>query len=298
MLGLERLLPVTKAFLKITVLATAAVCVATNGSAKALQVTANILNPSQVVTIPASGTPTLNFPTFTAANFPAAFAGLLPNQSLVLNTIKLTIAGAASGSFTVQNASTTQTVEVANNVYSLALVANGATATNPATLGNATSPVTPIATNGDASLVPVTCTPPAVAKSIVFGTITFYFCQTPGSQSYAITSAPITPFDWFIAPTGGNINSISSLFWTSGAQANIPAAITFTTDPTKLTDGEPTLVNPNPLTFTVSATPSNSFITYDYDLVNNGVPAPLPILGAGFAFSATRRIRRRIKQSV
>lgn len=163
---------------------------------------------------------------------------------------------------------------------------------------NATSPPTPVATNGNPSFSPVTCIPPAVEKSIIFGSTIVYFCQTPGIQSYNIISNPIVPLQWFIAPTSGNINPISSSFWTSGAQANVPAALTYTSDLSKLTGGTPTLINPNPLTFTLSPIAADTFITYDYSIVtNNNVPAPLPILGAGFAFNTTRRIRRRIKQS-
>jgi hypothetical protein len=38
-------------------------------------------------------------------------------------------------------------------------------------------------------------------------------------------------------------------------------------------------------------------IPYQYDLVSDRVPAPLPLLGAGLAFGYSRRLRSRIKSS-
>lgn len=124
----------SNSLIKIAICLGAAACVADNGSAKAFTVTANVLNAGAAITNPVAGMPTLNFPTFTPTNFPAAFSGLMPNQSLKLNNIFLTVAGSPSGSFSVQNSDSTSTVSVANNVYSLNLVANGAVSTSSAIL--------------------------------------------------------------------------------------------------------------------------------------------------------------------
>ena len=154
MVETERSLPMSKAILTAAILAGAGAYMAVNSPANALQVTGSILNPGAILTSNGNpGTQTLNFPTFTSANFPAAFAGLLPNQTLRLNNIQLTILGSPSGSFSVQNADTVNTVAVANNVYNMNIVANGATSTSSALLSNATTPNTPVAT---ASTVPST----------------------------------------------------------------------------------------------------------------------------------------------
>jgi hypothetical protein len=43
---------------------------------------------------------------------------------------------------------------------------------------------------------------------------------------------------------------------------------------------------------------SQLYLTYKYDDGVNAAPAPLPIVGAGFAFGFSRKLRRRIQSSV
>jgi hypothetical protein len=50
-------------------------------------------------------------------------------------------------------------------------------------------------------------------------------------------------------------------------------------------------------TFTLDGSFGNNYLEYTYDYINNQVPTPLPVVGAGLAFSFSRRLRRRIKSS-
>jgi len=269
--------------------------------AKALTVTTPIQNTPQ--TLNTTGPTGLQFATFNATNFPAAFAGLLPNEILKLTNIRFNTKGTAMGTFDVLNDSTTATVPVSSGIFSYNVIANNVpsvlqTPSMQAGLTNTTGTV-PVASAGSLSLSPVICTPPATPQTIVFGGTTFYYCQTPGKTSFTLNQPNTSSNDisWSIAPATGQTNPVASNFWTNGSSLSLNSQIAFTPDPTKFPGG--TLSPTNPLfTFLLSNLPADTFLTYDYEKMTMApVPAPLPLIGAGFAFGFSRRLRRRIKST-
>jgi hypothetical protein len=270
--------------------------------ARALQVTAPLQNGT-AQTLNTTSPTNLQFAAFNAGNFPLAFQGLLPNQTLKLSSVKIQTQGTAGGDFTVINNSTTTTVPVSSGAFSYNILSNNVpsvlqTPSNQAGLTNTTGSV-PLATAGSLNILPPTCTPPATLQTVVFGGTTFYYCQSPGTSTFTLNqpATSSTSFNWFIADATGNTNGVSSAYWTTGSSIQLPTIISFTPDSTKYPGG--TLNPPNPaFTFALSPTNANTFLTYDYELITNtGVPAPLPIFGAGIGFGFSRRLRRRIKSA-
>jgi len=269
--------------------------------AKALLVTAPIQNAPQ--TLNTTGNTGLQFKTFNATNFPAAFAGLLPNETLKLTNIRIDTKGTPAGTFTVLNGSSTTTVSVASGAFSYNVLANNVpsvlqTPSMQTGLTNTTGNV-PVAVNGTLNLVPPSCTPPATVQSIVFSGTTYYYCSTPGSANFTLNqpAASSSAISWSIAPASGQTNPIASSFWTTGSSLSLASSISFTPDPTKFPGG--TLLPSSPaFSFLLSSLPADTFLTYDYEkMTMTSVPAPLPLIGAGFAFGFSRRLRRRIKST-
>jgi len=269
--------------------------------AKALQVTGQIQNAPQ--TLSTSNT-ALQFPTFTAANFPAAFSGLAPNEYLQLTNIRISTKGKAQGTFTVYNSDTINTPSVPSGVFNYSIISNNVpsvlqTPSNQTGLTNTTGTV-PVQTNtGGNTSAPPTCTPPATNGQTFFpGFGTIYFCANPGQATFTLNQPATTSssISWNIAPSTGQTNPIASSFWTSGSSLNLNSQISFT--PTSALTTSPLSLGPTTLSFLLSSLSDDTYLTYDYDkLVNTGVPAPLPLLGAGIGFGFSRRLRRRIKSA-
>jgi hypothetical protein len=91
--------------------------------ARALQVTAPLQNGT-AQTLNTTSSTNLQFAAFNAGNFPLAFQGLLPNQTLKLNSVKIQTRGTAGGQFTVINSSTTTTVPVSSGAFSYNILSN------------------------------------------------------------------------------------------------------------------------------------------------------------------------------
>lgn len=290
--------------------------------AKALTLTTpqtNITNlPVNISPISGSGTPIssatgtgdLKFKAFNSTNYPALWAGLLPNQSLQLNSVTLALKGTPTGTFKILNYSptTSEQISVQNNVFSYIVTSNG-TNSSTKTVSNqvstdAGSGVVPKSTYTNTVLggPPPTCNPPSQGPQYNEG-LDAYYCVTPGSRTFNLnpSSTLSGAISWVMAPNSGATNSISSAFWTTGGDITLPTSLTFTPDSSKYTYTSGATINTGVLSevnfsFGLSATANDTYLVYDYDIItNSGVPAPLPIVGAGMAFSATRRIRRRIK---
>lgn len=269
----------------------------------ATQVTAPLQNGTPQTLNTTSAT-NLQFAAFNAGNFPLAFQGLLPNQSLKLNFVKIQTKGSAAGSFTVINNSTTNTVSVSSGVFSYNILSNNVpsvtqTPSNQTGLTNTTGTVGLAQAAAFPTPTPPTCTPPQELITVNFGGVNGYYCQAPGTANFTLNQPATSSqsINWFIADAAGNTYGVANSFWTSGSSIQLPTSISFTPDSTKFPGG--TLFPPNPaLTFALSLTNSDTFLTYDYDIITNtGVPAPLPIFGAGIGFGFSRRLRRRIKSA-
>lgn len=271
--------------------------------ARALQVTAPLQNAT-AQTLNTSSPTNLQFAAFNAGNFPLAFQGLLPNQTLKLNSVKIQTLGTAGGVFTVINNSTTTTVPVSSGAFSYNILSNNVpsvlqTPSNQAGLTNTTGNVAVATASTFPTPTPPTCTPPAIVQTTIFAGVTYYYCQSPGTSTFTLNqpATSSTSFNWFIADATGNTNGVSSAYWTTGSSIQLPTTISFTPDSTKYPGGTLDPANPA-FTFALSPTNANTFLTYDYELITNtGVPAPLPIFGAGIGFGFSRRLRRRIKSA-
>jgi hypothetical protein len=185
---------------------------------------------------------------------------------------------------------------LANNVAS-----QSQTPSNQAGLTNTTGSVSAAVTASSSFVAPPTCTPPAYNNSVNVGPPlgTVYFCQTDGSSTFTLNqpATSSSAFNWFVSPASGETNPISSSFWTTGVSLSLNSRISFTSNPTAFPNG---VLSPSSPAFTylLSSTPADTFLTYDYDIVEAiKVPAPLPLLGAAFGFGFTRRLRRRIQSA-
>ena len=260
----------------------------------------------------ATGTGNLQFKAFNSTNFPSLWSGLLPNQTLKLNSVTLALKGTPTGSFTVSNQSNVvaQTIPVQNNVFTYIVTANG---TNSSTLSVSNQQSTdqgvgnvPRAIKTDQTAntnPPPTCTSPKLGpyEDVDFG---LYYCLTPGTKNFNLNPSNTlsSAISWVMAPNSGQTNSVESSFWTTGGNITLPTTLTFTPDSSKYSYVNGATVNQGILTsanfsFGLSSNANDTYLVYDYDVItNSGVPAPLPILGACMAFSGSRRIRRRIKK--
>ena len=269
--------------------------------ARALTVTTPILNAPQ--TLNTTSNVGLSFLSFNQANFPS-ITGLSPTQVLRLNSVQIQTKGTASGTFTVTNPSTTTPVSVSSGAFNYQVLANNIASQSQtpsnqaASLTNTTGSVA-VSVAGTLSATPPTCTPPAFNNSIIFGGNTLYFCQTDGSTTFTLNqpATSSSAFNWFVSPSSGETNPISSSFWTTGVSLSLNSRISFTSNPTAFPNGVLSPASPA-FTYLLSTAPADTFLTYDYDIVEAiRVPAPLPLLGAAFGFGFTRRLRRRIQSA-
>jgi len=281
--------------------------------AKALLVTTPIQNSPLPVTVTgtpnSSSTTALQFKAFNATNFPAAFAGLLPNQTLQLNNIALAVKGKASGNFTVANYNAGARGTVASPAITFTLLGN-----NLPTAANSTTNAVPGPNNNNTDQIPrATITSvslpvaspnpqnPAIYQTcsidVTDGITNDWLCNTPGFRAFNVNSAgAISNINWTVSPGSGQTYALSNPFWTTGTNINLPTAISFSTLSSALSSGS-SIVDYN-AAFLIDSPASDTFLTYDYSVfTNTGVPAPLPILGAGIGFGFSRRLRRRIKSA-
>jgi hypothetical protein len=247
----------------------------------------------------------LNALGFNATNYAsiwsnAAALGLTPK----LTDVRVFTKGTLAGSFTVTNTNTGAGIPVStpaltfleniNGQNSGTLNTTNSTGTVPAADLGTTVTINPPVLPGPTP--PANNTPgpgycPAgnwVAGAGIVNSFQVWTCTTASQASFNINpGAALTSTNWSIIG-GDSIYGASSSFW-SGNTVSIPSLIKLNF--TGLVPSSETA------SFTLNGSGDDNYIVYQYDLVSDRVPAPLPLLGAGLAFGYSRRLRSRIKSS-
>lgn len=266
-----------------------------------------ILNPGQVLPL-TPATNALNAKGFNQANFPGIWAGAPLGTTPQLQDVRLFTRGRLAGSFTVENYSPAA-IPVNSPALSFNLNANALntqTLTTTNTTGNVAAATTTTTTTNDFTNPPGTppgpppttpCAagwqagnyfnaPPFIVNTQVWNCSTT--TTTPGLQTFTINpSSAFSSANWSLIGSG-NTNGIASSFW-SGNTVSIPSFVSLS-----FFSLAPIARN---ATFTLDGSFGNNYLQYTYNYINNQVPTPLPVVGAGLAFSFSRRLRRRIKSS-
>jgi len=245
----------------------------------------------------------LNALGFNQTNFASIWAGAPIGTTPQLTDVRLFTKGTLSGSFVVTNTNTSSGITVSSPTLTFNEKANGMNSTTLATTN--TTGTVPKAILKSTVTIPATppgnpptsnTTNPASARycpglNWVEGDydsetgFQAWTCTTAQTSAFTINpSAQLTSTNWSLIG-GGNINSVASSFW-SGNTVNIPSLISL-----NFTGILPSSFNAQ---FALTNSQNDNYIQYTYNYVNNQVPAPLPVLGAGLAFSFSRRLRRRI----
>ena len=284
---------------------------ATSLPVSAATVTTSIQNatlPTITGTPGSTSTTALQFKAFNAANFPALFTGLGPNQSFQLNNVFLNTKGKAGGSFIAGNYSTGIRGIVTSPAISYTLAANNlpsaANSTTNQTTGSSNSSKVGFATNQTLTTLNGGANPQdnSIYQICQFdgdngdGTDS-WLCTTPGTKSFAVNpSAASSSVNWTVSPGSNQTYPLNSSFWRTGTNIDLPSMIAFNALP-GVFSGNLSLVNYS-AQYMIDANRNDTFLTYDYELVTSaGVPAPLPLFGASLAFGFSRRLRRRINSA-
>jgi hypothetical protein len=231
----------------------------------------------------------------------AAALGLTPK----LTDVRVFTKGTLAGSFTVTNTNTGAGIPVSSPALTFLENINGqnsgtlnttnTTGTVPAAILRARQ----VSTTTPPGSPPISSNDPASSRYCpgdnwvagVYDPVDqeqTWTCTTAQQASFNINpSASLTSTNWSIIG-GDSIYGASSSFW-SGNTVSIPSLI-------KL--NFPGLVpSSETASFTLNGSGDDNYLVYQYDLVSDRVPAPLPLLGAGLAFGYSRRLRSRIKSS-
>ena len=248
----------------------------------------------------------LNALGFNQTNFASIWAGAPSGTTPQLTDVRLFTRGTLSGSFVVTNTNTSSGISVSSPTLTFNEKANGmnsSTLTTTNSIGNVpqailkstvTTPTTP-----PGNPPPSNTTNPNSARycpglNWVAGDFDddtgfqAWTCTTAQQSTFTINpSAALTSTNWSLIG-GGNINGVASSFW-SGNTVSIPSLISLNF----------TGILPSSFAaqFALTNNQAENYIQYTYNYVSNRVPAPLPVLGAGLAFSFSRRLRRRINSS-
>jgi hypothetical protein len=254
---------------------------------------------------------------FNCTNFPG-MTGCGTSNPPRLTSIRLQITGVLNGIFTIVNNDFTLL-----NINSISLVSLNFIANNTRSISILTTNTTgsvPGQTIDSVSFNPVPCTFPATPQTIIFGGLTLYSCQTPGSASFTLNpSATPTTVNFSIAPSSSQIHGPGDIFWYMN-MVNIPtslyldfnnilpatASVDFIGATFDVTSG---IVDATYLRsmsdesdLTILGEVDDNYIIYEYENAPITdplpVPAPLPIFGTIAAFVCSRRLRRRIKAAV
>jgi hypothetical protein len=268
-------------------------------------VTPNVPISNLPQTLPLTPSTTgLNALGFNQTNFASIWAGAPIGTTPQLTDVRLFTKGTLSGSFVVSNSNTSSSIPVSSPILTFSEKANGMNSTTLTTT-NSTGTV-PVASLGTT----VTIAPPVLPGPIppanntpgggycpagnwvpgagVVGSYQIWTCTTDSQATFDINpSAALTSTNWSLIG-GGNINGVASSFW-SGNTISIPSLISLS-----FTGILPSSFNAQ---FALTNSQDDNYIQYTYNYVSNQVPAPLPVLGAGLAFSFSRRLRRRINSS-
>ena len=270
------------------------------GANPASALTTPLLNPNAVLPLAPASTG-LNAKGFNQVNFPAIWAAAPSGSTPQLTDVRLFTRGRLAGSFTVENYNPNAAIPVNSPALTFKENANGMNSTDLATTNSTGNVPAATVTSIPGQFFPSTgpSGPPTSPSCPAGWTATpfppfgvLWNCATttttPGVQSFTINpTSSLTSTNWSLIG-GGNINGIASSFW-SGNTISIPSFISL---------AFPSLAPiARSATFTLDGSASNNYLDYSFNYVQNQVPTPLPVLGAGLAFSFSRRLRRRIKSS-
>lgn len=270
------------------------------GANPASALTTSLLNPNAVLPLAPASTG-LNAKGFNQVNFPAIWSAAPSGSTPQLTDVRLFTRGRLAGSFTVENYNPNAAIPINSPALTFKETANGMNSTDLATTNSTGNVPAATVTSIPGQFFPSTgpSGPPTSPSCPAGWTATpfppsgvLWNCAstttTPGIQSFTINpTSSLTSANWSLIGFGNN-NGIASSFW-SGNTISIPSFISLTF---------PSFApSARSATFTLDGTASNNYLDYSYNYVQNQVPTPLPVLGAGLAFSFSRRLRRRIKSS-
>lgn len=286
-------------------LAAAATCgVALYGGVPAQALT----TPAQPITnlpqaITTGGSTNLSFAGFNQANFPTIWSSAPPQTTPILSDVRLYIKGVLTGSFSITNTNPNASVTVNSPALTFDLRSNNMVNNNTTTnqTGTVAAAVqksfitTPPDPPGPPGNPPTSSTNPTslrycpgnnwVAGGYEDGDQS-WTCLTTASGSFNINpSSATTTTNWSLIG-GGNTYSAADSFW-SGSSVSVASTLNL-----NFSGIVPTTSSG---TFTLSALPADTNVVYTYNYVAASTPSPLPLLGAGFAFGASRRLRRRVQ---
>ncbi len=266
-----------------------------------------ISNLPQILPL-APATTGLNALGFNQNNFASIWSAAPSGTTPQLTDVRLFTRGTLSGSFVVTNTNTSSGITVssptltfnekANGMNSATLTTTNSTGTVPAAIlrsRDISAPTPP----GPPGNPPISSNDPASGRYCpgnnwvagiydAIDELQSWTCTTAQTSTFTINpSGALTSTNWSLIG-GGNINGIASSFW-SGNTVSIPSLITLNF----------TGILPSSFAaqFALTNNQAENYIQYTYNYVSNQVPAPLPVLGAGLAFSFSRRLRRRINSS-
>lgn len=190
-----------------------------------------------------------------------------------LNSVTLTVAGTTGGTFKASNPLIGQT-NTLTSTQNFGLTANN---NNSPGYTNTIIPQTSLT-------IPGATFNPSATPPYVMGTANFNVAPTPQTLSWTL---------WNTTSIGGSVAPIGdpTFFMAATPQPKLLPVNTFfslTSNP----GGAFIVAGDNATTLTLPNNLAGSFVTYNF------VPGPLPILGAGAAFSWSRRLRKRISQRV
>ena len=270
------------------------------GANPASALTTPLLNPNAVLPLTPASTG-LNAKGFNQVNFPAIWAAAPSGSTPQLTDVRLFTSGRLAGSFTVENYNPNATIPVSSPALTFKEYSNGLNSSDFAATNSTGNVPAATVTSIPGQFFPSTgpSGPPTSPSCPAGWTATpfppagvLWNCSstttTPGLRSFTINpTSSLTSTNWSLI--GGNsIYGVASSFW-SGNTVSIPsfASLSFPSFTPIAQSG----------TYTLDGSPDRNYLQYSYNYVQNQVPTPLPVLGAGLAFSFSRRLRRRIKSS-
>ena len=270
------------------------------GADPASALTTPLLNPNAVLPLAPASTG-LNAKGFNQANFPLIWAGAPSGSTPQLTDVRLFTSGRLAGSFTVENYNPNATIPVSSPALTFKEYSNGLNSSDFAATNSTGNVPAATVTSIPGQFFPSTgpSGPPTSPSCPAGWTPTpfppagvLWNCAstttTPGMRSFTINpTSSLTSTNWSLI--GGNsIHGVASSFW-SGNTVSIPSFVSLS-----FPSFTPTAQS---ATYSLDGSPDRNYLEYSYNYVQNQVPTPLPVLGAGLAFSFSRRLRRRIKSS-
>lgn len=189
-----------------------------------------------------------------------------------LSSVTLTVAGTTGGSFRASN-------PIIGSTNTLTTTQNFGLTANSNNSPGYTNGVSPKAPNTSMTIPAATFTPPG---TYTMGTADFNVAPTSQTLTWTI---------WNTTSIGGSVAPIGNPTFFMAATPQ-PKSLPVNTFFTLTSTPGGAFIFPGDNASTLALNLGGSFVTYNF------VPGPLPILGAGAAFGWSRRLRKRISQSV